>query len=93
MIKKYERKAGLAVLFGILSFIAGIVLIIMVNNASMGEAWIFPPFMLLFAGIILTGIVGTAFYAKAKGYSPLYCLLGFVGFFVIALMPDTGKET
>ena len=46
-----------------------------------------------FVGVILL-IIGLCFYAKAKGYSPVWGLLGLlscIGLLILAVMPDKTK--
>lgn len=50
--------------------------------------------LILLAGTVLL-IVGLAFYAKAKGRSPAWCLMGFlsiIGLIVLACLKDLAPE-
>lgn len=74
------------------------------NNISL--AWGIPGIVLQIAGnvigellVILVGtillMVGLAYYAKAKGRSPAWCLMGFfslIGLIVLACLKDLEKE-
>lgn len=69
-------------------------------------AWGIPGLVLQIAGnvigqplVVLVGtvflMVGLAYYAKAKGRSPAWCLMGFlslIGLIVLACLKDLEKE-
>ena len=51
--------------------------------------------LVLIVGTVLL-MVGLAYYAKAKGRSPAWCLMGFlsiIGLLVLASLKDLGEET
>ncbi len=72
------------------------------NNISL--AWGIPGFVLQIAGIgqplVLSAgtvllMIGLAYYAKAKGRSAAWCLMGFlpiIGLIVLAYLKDLEKE-
>jgi len=74
------------------------------NNISL--AWGIPGIVMQIAGnvignllVLLVGtillMVGLAYYAKAKGRSPAWCLMGFlslIGFIVLACLKDFEKQ-
>jgi len=56
--------------------------------------WVADQPLLAILGTILL-IVGLAYYAKAKGYHPIWCLLGFlsiIGWIILGLMKDRAKQ-
>ena len=63
-------------------------LILQVAGQVMGQ-----PIVLLVGTVLL--MVGLAFYAKAKGRSPAWCLMGFlslIGLIVLACLKDLAPE-
>ena len=79
MIKRYNH----------ISFAWGIPGIVL----QIGGHLIGQPLVLLLGTVLL--VVGLAYYAKAKGRSPAWCLmavLSLIGLFVLARLKDRAKE-
>ena len=82
MIQEYKNKTNLFILLGIIMHVGGMV---MGNHIGL---------LINLAGGILF-IVGCCFYAKGKGHSGTWGLLGLlsiIGLFVLILMTDKHKN-
>jgi len=80
MIKKYNNISLVWGILGIVLQIAGTVI---------GQNLI-----LILGTVFLT--IGLAYYAKAKGRSPVWCLMGFlsiIGLIILSYLKDFEKET
>ncbi len=88
MIKRYNNLSFLFFLPGIVGQIAGIVL--MEKDAPLGLVGI----VLLIAGTV-GAVTGFAFYARAKGRSPAWCIAGFLGLpglLLLAVLKDRSGD-
>lgn len=99
MIAKYNRKSLLLGISGlILQFVCLCATSLTVANGKSGVTTPPDPLALLLAAGVLVGvsllIIGLGFYAKAKGYSIVYGLLGLlscIGLLILAVLPDKTK--
>lgn len=88
MIKRYNNLSFLFFIPGIVGQIAGIIM--MDDQSRLGTLG----FVLLIAGTV-GAITGFAYYAKAKGRSPAWCVAGFLGLpglLLLAVLKDRSGD-
>lgn len=86
MIAEYNRQSFIYGVPGIVLQIGGRIVTVMAENGTMIAAGV----VTTVVGTLLL-LVGLAFYAKAKGRHPAWCLMAFlsiIGLIVLALLKD-----
>jgi hypothetical protein len=87
MIKAYNNKSLLLGVPGLIIQIVGRVMMGDPGSSGLGT-------IVLLAGSALL-VTGLAYYAMAKGRTPVWCLMGFlslIGLIVLAVLPDLAKD-
>lgn len=87
MIQEYNRKSFIFGVPGLILQIAGRLMMNPTESGGLGA-------LVALLGTVLL-LVGFAFYAKAKGRHPAWCLMAFlsiIGLIVLALLKDKSQE-
>jgi hypothetical protein len=93
MIQEYKSKANLAIGLGIVLFIVSAATAVNANRSGSTGLALAANVVEIVSGVLF--IWGCCMYAKGKGYSAAFGLLGFlslIGLIILVVLPDKAKE-